>query len=136
MSDEIREIANCPNCPKGCPKDSLSCDRGRRFFGLEALEDSGSGHKGDHHHGDGHRFHKGHGEEQGFHGSESGNPLVQALSKASAIAEHKSQKMRMHGKDDDSMFDVLTEEERKELSVLLDKLLSEWARLHAAHHSR
>ena len=100
MPNENKELTHCPNCPRHCPKEALSCERGIRFFE-----------------------------------SESKNPLVLALSKASAIAEHKSQMMRAHGKDEGTMFSVLTEEEQKELSSLLDKLLDQWAKAHAAHHS-
>ena len=66
--------------------------------------------------------------------SDSRNPLIQNLLKASAVAEHKSQMMRIHGQDESSLFSVLTDEEQKELSSLLDKLLSEWAKGHASHH--
>ena len=48
MSDNNKDSAVCPNCPRHCPSDQLSCDRGRRYFGLEASGDEG-------HHGEGHR---------------------------------------------------------------------------------
>lgn len=120
----MTELNNCPNCPKHCPKEALSCDRGRRFFDIETSGDSGKVH----HHGE----HKG---GIGFFECESKNPLVQTLAKASAIAEHKSQMMRLHGKDENTMFDVLTEDEQRELSTLLNKLLDEWAKSHSAHHA-
>ena len=127
MSDNNKDSAVCPNCPRHCPSDQLSCDRGRRYFGLEASGDEG-------HHGEGHRGHKEHHGGPRFIESDSRNPLVQTLLKASAVAEHKSQMMRIHGNDEDALFSVLTDEEQKELSSLLDKLLSEWAKSHASHH--
>ena len=135
MPNENKELTHCPNCPRHCPrhcpKEALSCERGIRFFDQDEPGDSGFGRGKDHHHGH-------HAEHHGgprFFESESKNPLVLALSKASAIAEHKSQMMRAHGKDEGTMFSVLTEEEQKELSSLLDKLLDQWAKAHAAHHS-
>ena len=131
MPNENKELTHCPNCPRHCPKEALSCERGIRFFDQDEPGDSGFGSGKDHHHGH-------HAEHHGgprFFESESKNPLVLALSKASAIAEHKSQMMRAHGKDEGTMFSVLTEEEQKELSSLLDKLLDQWAKAHAAHHS-
>lgn len=127
----MNELDNCPNCPRHCPKEELSCDRGRRFFNMETIGDGGK----EHHHGDGHRHHGEHKGGISFFECESKNPLVQTLAKASAIAEHKSQMMRLHGKDENTMFDVLTEDEQKELSILLNKLLDEWAKSHAAHHA-
>mgnify|MGYP003542729380 FL=1 len=131
MPNENKELTHCPNCPRHCPKEALSCERGIRFFDQDEPGDSGFGRGKDHHHG----HHAEHHGSPRFFESESKNPLVLALSKASAIAEHKSQMMRAHGKDEGTMFSVLTEEEQKELSSLLDKLLDQWAKAHAAHHS-
>lgn len=111
MSDNNKDSAVCPNCPRHCPSDQLSCDRGRRYFGLETSGDEG-------HHGEGHRGHKEHHGGPRFIESDSRNPLIQNLLKASAVAEHKSQMMRIHGQDESSLFSVLTDEEQKELSSL------------------
>ena len=75
MSDNNKDSAVCPNCPRHCPSDQLSCDRGRRYFGLEASGDEG-------HHGEGHRGHKEHHGGPRFIESDSRNPLVQNLLKA------------------------------------------------------
>lgn len=66
--------------------------------------------------------------------SSSKNALVRQLYLCGQIAEHKSQKSQEHGKDEELIFSVLTEEEKITLSALLSKLQAQWAKDHAEHH--
>ena len=103
--------ANCNQCPKSCPADALSCGKGRAYF--ERLQN---------------------GEAAPAAMPESENELVRLLTKCGKVAEHKSEKMRQHGKDESAMFQCLTEEEQTVLKELLSKLQTTWKEDHRKHH--
>lgn len=65
--------------------------------------------------------------------SNSKNALVRQLYLCGQIAEHKSEKSQEHGRDEELIFSVLTEEEKQTLAQLLSKLQTQWAKDHAAH---
>lgn len=66
--------------------------------------------------------------------SESKHELVKLLSICGQVAEHKSEKMQQHGKDEAEILAVLSEEEQEQLKQLLQKLQTQWLKDHAAHH--
>lgn len=103
--------ANCNQCPNGCPAESLRCGKGRAYF--ERLKN---------------------GEAAPAPLPESENELVRLLTKCGKIAEHKSGKMREHGKDESAMFQSLSEDEQAQLTALLTKLQTTWKEEHAKHH--
>ena len=103
--------ANCNQCPKGCPADALSCGKGRAYF---------------------ERLQKGETAPEAM--PESENELVRLLIKCGRVAEHKSEKMREHGKDESAMFQCLTEEEQAVLKEILSKLQTTWKEDHRKHH--
>lgn len=102
--------ANCNQCPKSCPADALSCGKGRAYF--ERLQNGENSPE--------------------IAGSE--NELVRLLTKCGKVAEHKSEKMREHGKDEAVMFQCLTGEEKAKLQELLSKLQTTWKEDHAKHY--
>ena len=109
--DNNKLPTNCNQCPNGCPADALKCGKGRAYF--ERLKS---------------------GEAAPEPLPESENELVRLLTKCGRIAEHKSSKMREHGKDDGAMFQSLSEEEQTQLSTLLTKLQTTWKAEHEKHH--
>lgn len=137
---ENEKMEYCNQCPRHCPRTSLSCGRGRAYFGVEnggAAAGSGGGHHGSHGASGGHGHH-GH-EQTGGHGGpgihiDSAQPLVRALVLCGRVAEHKSEKMREHGREESEMFAALTAEEQAELQKLLDKLSGRWEEEHLRHH--
>lgn len=66
--------------------------------------------------------------------SGSENALVRQLSICGQVAEHKSEKIREHGGDEERILAPLTQEERQTLAALLAKLQTHWMEDHAAHH--
>lgn len=66
--------------------------------------------------------------------SESKHELVRLLSICGQVAEHKSEKMQEHGKDEAEILAVLSEEEKRQLKQLLQKLDTQWLKDHADHH--
>lgn len=102
---------NCNQCPKGCPADALNCGKGRAYF--ERLQNGGAAPAPM---------------------PESENELVRLLTKCGRVAEHRSEKMREHGKDEAVMFRCLSEEEQILLKELLTKLQTTWKEDHAKHH--
>lgn len=68
--------------------------------------------------------------------SASKHPLVRQLYLCGQIAEHKSEKSREHGRDEELIFSVLSDEEKETLSALLSKLQKQWAKDHAEHHKK
>lgn len=98
----------CPCCKNRCPADSLSCGRGRAYFGMGRSGDESEAHGG-------HGGHTGH--EQGGHGfPEGGDEIVNLLRKCGHTLHHAYG----HG---DVRLDCLTEEERTQLAALLNKCL-------------
>lgn len=107
MDNKLPE--NCNQCHNHCPADALRCDRGKNYF--ERLKN---------------------GEEAAL--PESENALVRLLTKCAGVAQHKSQKMREHGKNENAMFESLTAEEQARLEELLTKLQTAWKQDHERHH--
>lgn len=103
--------ANCNQCHNHCPADDLSCDKGRAYF--ERLKNG----------------------EPAPEPAESENELVRLLTKCGRVAEHKSVKMREHGKDEAAMFQCLDREELSQLQTILTKLQTTWREDHAKHHA-
>ena len=66
--------------------------------------------------------------------SESKHPLVKQLSICGQVAEHKSEKMRLHGGDESEILSALSEEQQTQLAQLLDILQKAWLADHAEHH--
>ena len=66
--------------------------------------------------------------------SGSKHELVKLLSICGQVAEHKSEKMQQHKKDEAEILAVLSKEEQEQLKQLLQKLQSQWLKDHAAHH--
>lgn len=105
------ELINCNICPNACLKDDLKCGRGRVLFGMEK-------------------------DKKPRVECNSNHPMVKKLAKCGRIVEHKSEKMLQHGVDEQRMFDALSEDEQKQLLLLLDKLEEKWKADHAKHHAK
>lgn len=101
---------NCNQCPNNCPADDLNCGKGRAYF--ERLKNGNAAPEP----------------------VESENELVRLLTKCGKIAEHRSEKIREHGRDESVMFQCLAEEERSQLQAILSKLQTTWKDEHAKHH--
>ncbi len=56
----------------------------------------------------------------------SKNQLLQLLSISGQIVEHKCEKMQERGMDETQLLKVLEEEEKEELTRLLQKLQKQW----------
>ena len=65
----------------------------------------------------------------------SKHELVKLLSICGQVAEHKSEKMQEHGKEESEIVSSLSCEEQEQLLSLLKKLQTHWLKDHAAHHS-
>ena len=68
--------------------------------------------------------------------SNSKHPLVKQLSICGQVAEHKSEKIQENGGDEDAILKALNEEQRGQLTELLDILQKDWLQDHAAHHRK
>ena len=68
--------------------------------------------------------------------SGSKNELVRKLSICGQVAEHKSEKMQLHGGDEAGILAVLTDDERAQLDTILSKLQAAWLEDHKAHHGK
>ena len=68
--------------------------------------------------------------------SGSKNELVRKLSICGQVAEHKSEKMQLHGGDEAGILAVLTDDERAQLDAILTKLQAAWLEDHKAHHGK
>ena len=68
--------------------------------------------------------------------SESKHPLVKQLSICGQIAEHKSEKLRLHGGDEAQIVAALSDEQQAQLAGLLDILQKAWLTDHAEHHNK
>ena len=68
--------------------------------------------------------------------SNSKNELVKKLSICGQVAEHKSEKMREHGVDEDAILSALTDEEKTRLNEILTKLQDAWLKDHKARHMK
>lgn len=68
--------------------------------------------------------------------SNSKHPLVKQLSICGQVAEHKSEKIRENNGDEDVILKALSEEQRGQLSELLDILQKDWLKDHAEHHRK
>ena len=113
MKNEME--TNCPQCPRHCSKDALSCDKGRAYFGVEVPGDAREGNHGGHGgHGGGH-----------FAELESMEPeqmsLAQLLIRCGFIAGKKMS--HQNGAD---IISGLTDEEKSTMQQSLVKLLKAW----------
>lgn len=68
--------------------------------------------------------------------SNSKNKLVNKLSLCGQVAEHKSEKIREHGGDEEGILRALTEEEKAQLDAILTKLQTAWIEDHRANHPK
>lgn len=68
--------------------------------------------------------------------SESENPAVVQLSLCGQIAEQKSRALRADGIDEAFILSALSDEEKAELSALLQKLQVQWAKEYAERAKR
>ena len=68
--------------------------------------------------------------------SVSKHDLVKLLSICGQVAEHKSEKMQEHGRDEAEILSALTPEEQEVLKDLLQKLQKKWLQDHAEHHRK
>lgn len=68
--------------------------------------------------------------------SVSKHELVRLLSICGQVAEHKSEKMQEHGKEESEIVAVLSADEQAQLKFLLQKLQAHWLQEHAAHHKK
>lgn len=108
-------ITNCPQCPRNCPIERVSCERGemlvKKIKSGEPidLESMAKKHGGHHHDGHGH----------GKHGRPNKNTLEGLL----AICGHT-----LHRKSGDgtNLFAVLDTDEQDTLKTLLSKLVDSW----------
>ena len=66
--------------------------------------------------------------------SNSKHPLVKQLSICGQVAEHKSERITENGGKEEVILKALNEEQRKQLSELLDILQKDWLQDHAEHH--
>lgn len=107
-------MTNCPQCPRHCPADALSCGRGRAFFGQES---TGQADHERHEHKDFDRPHP-HGEN-GHHVK----PDLETLEGLLSVCGHALH----HGRGESVDFTALSQEEQLQLKTLLKKLLESWA---------
>lgn len=68
--------------------------------------------------------------------SVSKNELVKLLSICGQVAEHKSEKMQEHGKDEANILSTLSEDEQGQLKTILEKLQKQWLEDHKKHHKK
>lgn len=94
----------CPCCSNHCDRNNLQCGKGESYFNGENTQEYG--HKPSHHKGK----HHGHHRREFLSGS-----LAELMSKCG----HRL----FHG-GDETMFDVLTEDEKATLKSLLSKIAS------------
>ena len=99
-------LTNCPQCPKHCPVEALSCGRGRAYFG-QSIEAQPQEVHDDHHHG-----------EHGHHGKPNLDSL-EGLLRFFGHALH-------HGSVEDDAFTALSMDEQEQLKGLLKKLADSW----------
>lgn len=122
----MEEKRICPQCPRGCSEDSLSCGRGRAYFAAENGEADSSetesakgfekgSKKGRHNH-------KNHG---GHHGKPDMNSLYGLMRFCGHTLHHG---MKDDTTDPEAMFDALTPEEKEQLKTLLGKLAASWSK--------
>ena len=105
---------NCPQCPRHCTADALSCGRGRAFFGQESsMQEDHEEHE---HRGFDHPYSYG---ERGHHAK----PDLETLEGLLSACGHTFH----HGKGESVDFTALSLEEQLQLKTLLKTLLESWA---------
>ncbi len=139
MENQNMKTEHCTQCPKQCPKEQLSCGRGRAFFGVEETGEAGEKHG----HGE-LAGHKGHGREHGRPDRGDNGPkygkdlenlrpeeqtLSQLLNRCGYIAARKGSHQQENHRQE-KMFNVLDSEEQKQLREILEKLLNRWMSEH------
>lgn len=103
----MAEKTHCDICENHCPVDALGCGRGERAYGAASQEAAVN---------------------------ETFGGLAGKLAEVGTAVRIKGDHIRSRaGKDPDVMFEVLSEDERAELEVLLDKLQEGWRAHHATH---
>lgn len=111
-------MTNCPQCPRRCPIEAVSCERGeelvRRIKAGEPLDLSGLRESQERRHRDRH----GHGKHDG-HGRPDKNTLEGLLMICGHTLHHGEKKRA-------ELFAGLTGSEQQELKVLLAKLVNSW----------
>lgn len=75
------------------------------------------------------------GDEPGMK-SVSKHELVKLLSICGQVAEHKSEKVQEHGRDEKEILSAISPEEQETLKGILQKLQKQWMQDHKEHHSR
>ena len=101
-------LSNCPQCPKHCPVDALSCGRGRAYFGQSVENQQQEGH-------DEHR--------RGEHDNH-GKPNLDSLEGLLRFLGHSLH----HGGVEGDAFASLSADEQEQLKGLLKKLAESWSR--------
>ena len=105
----MNQEQTCPNCDRHCPVTALHCDRGRSYFGMEALPEDARGKHGRQMRGGRNRH-----EENG-HGDV---PRVLQLLRQCGHVLH-------HGADEpEALIAPLSEREIETLEYLLGKCLN------------
>ena len=107
-------LTNCPQCPKHCPVEALSCGRGRAYFGQSSENQQPEGHD-EHSYG---------GYEEGRHGEHGlhGKPNMDSLEGLLRFFGHALH----HGGVEDNAFAALSADEQEQLKGLLKKLAESW----------
>lgn len=100
-------LTNCPQCPRHCSVDALSCGRGKAFFADKQDTGDRSHHEYNHEH-----------RERGPHGRPNKSTLEGLL----MICVHHLH----HGGADNQSFATLSVAEQEELKALLTKLVDSW----------
>lgn len=111
----------CPCCDHHCPVENLHCANGKEYFGLPVEEKDRQ--RGGHRHPEKHRG--------GHHSMDERNMTEEEISMTllRQCGHFLYHNMR-HGEADSSrMFEALSEEEQKQLNVLLKKCLKGWQNL-------
>jgi len=109
----MSELTNCPQCPRHCPVDALSCGRGRAYF--QGNENEQSGNMEAHERGA-----HGHGK----HEHERRGPLdKESLPGLMRICGHT---LFHRSGDDVDLFAALSAQEQEQLKTLLKKLVASW----------
>lgn len=125
----------CPCCDRHCPVDNLHCPNGKEHFGLPVEENekgrSGHGHGARHEHDGGHGHGGMHGQNRGPRPIDKENMTTEELTMALLRqCGHFLHHNVGHGDVDcGKMFAALTEEEKTQLNILLEKCLAGWKEL-------
>lgn len=113
MSENVKNMKNCPICPRGCDLSTPHCERGEEYVKTGKLpEETEHGHG----HGHAHRLIFEKKEEQ---------LVMKYLHHAVGVADRGGITQEMA----EEMFSVLTENEKVQLAALLEKLSDHWMKI-------